>query len=440
MDIIVSGDDEPTPVTQESFRELCSASIRCHEDGTGCILSVRCGLKDQSTGEVHVLERTVDLAPYLQMIKKGIAAYHSKLHNEQSDAHVGQMMAHEMFEDDALYVVSGLFDSISSSIVSMAQNKATADLFKTAAPLLASAVPGGSILLPIALSAAQTTADAKAGDPAAQAHVQSVTRAAYAGDPSAQQMAKMMRAFANMLDTKTDKQPSSASIGATLALGAGRVGRQRGKTSPRPPKRSGGIRRGGGTITARHPGMISNYAQRYEGFSQDPYGGGQGQIQGQGQGYGGGGGGDSGGGGGGDDGGGYDGGDPGQGYAPPAYGPAPAPYGMPPYPQMFYGPGPFGQPPLDPMGVLAQQMGPLPPDMPDPFDVFDAQQALDNQYSDMAQSGWLYNQPYRTPADAVIDAASGKSSPGVGLTIRGLTTGGFQTMTEIARAKIAAGK
>jgi uncharacterized membrane protein YgcG len=402
--ILISGEEV------EAFRNLCTATVSCNEDGTGCILTVSCRLKDRMTGEIHELSRVVDLEPAIQWGKREIMKYHDRLHADSA--------AHS--EDK----ISGLFDGVATAITNMANNKATKDLATAALPLLAMSVPGGPAMLQIAATANQTVQNAKAGDPASTAHIQAVQDAANAGDQQAMKMAILMKTLSIMQDDKATKPapaPAKLSLGA-MALGAhynnhGHKRHHKPNRNVAQARDPRAVARGRAAIEARRQKKLDDMqakidrqqaAQDYQDQMDDL----KSQSDAMKQGYGGGGGGGDSGGGGGS----YD----DQGQTDPGYDDT-----------MYYPPGPLSPPLIDPFSQAgAGVMGPIPQDVYDPS-VYDQ----DDTYDPYAVSGWAYNRPYRTPAQAILDG-----SPGVGLTLRSLYSNGVQALVDRARAKIAAGK
>jgi hypothetical protein len=67
----------------ENFANKCLFELGCDKEGQECRLRVSCQFQDR-TGEVHTLERDIDLSPIISIVRDGIASYHAHLHGQDT--------------------------------------------------------------------------------------------------------------------------------------------------------------------------------------------------------------------------------------------------------------------------------------------------------------------------------------------------------------------
>lgn len=166
----------------EDFANCCDFCLR------GNVLTASCHLRD-ATGQVHKLERTVDLTPAIDLVSRNLAAWHAQQHGQDA-------------------TVSGWGDIVSKAVATVkkvAQNKTVHSLYEQAKPFLKDAVkklPGGKNGMDLANKAAKVYSEAKQGSKAALAKVRQVQALAAQGDAEAKYVVKVMQNVGTIIRQK----------------------------------------------------------------------------------------------------------------------------------------------------------------------------------------------------------------------------------------------
>lgn len=184
----------------EEFANNCCFSLSSDQ-----VLTTTCLLRDGETGQVHRLEKSVDLKPAVEYVTNQLAAWHLREHGEDPE-------------------VAGWTDYVSkavSTVKKVAQNKTVKTLYQQAKPFLKSAVkdlPGGESAMELATKAAKVYHSAKKGSEAAMKKVKEVVAMAKGGDAKAQYAVRVMDGLKHIVQEKLagNNHPVLPSVAAAL--------------------------------------------------------------------------------------------------------------------------------------------------------------------------------------------------------------------------------
>jgi hypothetical protein len=192
----------------DDFYSLCD--VRLH-DGQ---LTISCCLGDRCW------ERTVDVAPLVQVIHEALTTYHARLHGVSAEQISGWGWA------------KNIYSKAKRVATTVAKNKAVKSLWKDVSPYLRDEllgkIPGGAAAYRTALKVSRAVEKAREGNPQAVAAIKALAAKAETSSKAAKDL-QVARTVNYMLATKESKEAPKVATGAFAA-------------SPQAPKRKAKVK------------------------------------------------------------------------------------------------------------------------------------------------------------------------------------------------------
>lgn len=172
-----------------SFSNKCGVAILAGKGGT--FLVAHCRLLNKDTGKVYNFQKRVDLTPIIEKISRTLRNYHQSLHGHGPISVSGWKS----------FIKKGF-----KAAKKIAKSKAVKSLYKKAAPMLSSAVPGGAMTLGIVTKAHDVLVAARKGNKSAVAKIKAIARVART-DPRARKLVGKMKMMNRLLEKRKTQKP-----------------------------------------------------------------------------------------------------------------------------------------------------------------------------------------------------------------------------------------